>query len=200
MALCTAAEVREYAGSGAAADDTLIDSIIARVDASFARYCRYPRSDAGAYTMEDTTYTVFPRADEAQDSEHPERLLLSTGPIVSVTSVHVDPERDYGASTEVGSGDYDIEATAAAIVLRDDATEAWSTATRANKVVVVAGWATVPDDLAEAAIIQASHIFKNRQSAGARTRTTGQNSRTTDRLSLLDEVKERLSPYILLSA
>lgn len=199
MALCTAAQVRAYASAGTSADDTLIDDIIARVDALFARYCRYPRADSGAYTMEATAYTLYVDARYYQDPERPAVLYLPLSPVVSVTSVHVDPERDYGSDTEVIAAQRDLDPEVGVIILRDDATEAWSRSTRANKIVVSAGWSTVPDDLEEAAIIQAAFQFKQRSTAGARTKTTASNSVSVDRFGLLDEVKERLSAYRILT-
>jgi hypothetical protein len=195
MALCTAAEVRAYANAGAAADDTLIASIIGRVDAAFARWCGLPPTDSGTQTMESATYTMYVDARMYQDPTRPASMFLPVNPLVSVTSVHIDPERDYDAATLQASSTYDLDLYAGAIVLRDDAVDSWSTAVRANKVVAVCGYATVPDDLAEAAIIQAAHIFTNKGTAGRRSKSTGQNSISADRLSLLDEVKERLAHF-----
>lgn len=195
MALCTAAEVRAYANAGASADDTLISSIIGRVDAAFARWCGFPPTDAGTQTMEDSTYTFYVDARRFQDPTRPASLFVPVNPVVSITSVHIDPERDYGASTLQASDTYDLDLYAGAIVLRDDAVDSWSTALRANKIVAVCGYATVPDDLAEAAIIQAAHVFTNKGTAGRRTKSTGQNSVTADRLGLLDEVRERLQHF-----
>lgn len=197
MALCTAAQVRAYANAGAAGDDTLIGDIIGRVDAAFARWCGYPLTDAGGYTMESATYTRYVDARQMQDPERPAVLYVDVSPVSAVTTVHIDPERDYGSDTLQASSTYDLDTELGAVILRDDATDGWSTAVRANKLVITAGWATVPEDLEDAAIIQATHEFRNRATAGNRTSSTGQNSRTADRLGLLDEVKERLQRYRL---
>ena len=197
MALCTAAQVRAYANAGSSGDDTLIGDIIGRVNASFARWCGYPLTDAGGYTMESATYTRYVDARYMRDPDQPAILFVDVAPVSAVTSVHIDPERDYGADTLQAADTYDLDTELGAIVLRDDATDGWSTAVRANKLVITAGWDTVPDDLEEAAIIQAVHMFRNRASAGNRTTGTEQNTRTVDRLGLLDEVKDRLQRYRL---
>lgn len=199
MALATAAQVRAEAPGlfDATADDARLGILIARADAAFARWCHHPRPDSGPQTMEAATYTVFPDRYAVGLGPDARRLVLPTPPVLSVTSVHVDPEQDYDGSTLLGSGEY--LADGRALELTIDADTLWSIAPRANRVVCSAGY--VVDDhpvLTEACIFQVVHWGRNSAAAGERSSSAGQSgSRTVDRLGLLEEVREMLHDYRL---
>lgn len=194
MALASAAEVRALVPALASADDTRIDTLIARVDTVFARYCGHPRNDAGTRTMEVATYTLYPGRGAIGWGDESYALTLPLPELASVTSVHVDPEQDYGADTLVDSAYYTIHGRAIELLIDTDT--GWSESPRANKVVVTAGYdPDDDDDLKQAAIIQVVHWVKNTPGAGNRNSSTQQGNRTVDRLGLLEEVRDMLEPY-----
>ena len=164
MALCSAAEVRAYDPSLVSAEDTLLDLVIGKVGAVFARYCGYPPASATVSpTMEDTTYTHY-----SKRGTHPvlrlsgQTVRVPCVPIVSITSVHDDPDMDYATADLVVDGtDFETELLSGEFIMRPDGTAgAWSDSVAAIKVVYVAGFATVPDDLKDACILQTLHAFR----------------------------------------
>jgi peptidoglycan biosynthesis protein MviN/MurJ (putative lipid II flippase) len=76
-----------------------------------------------------------------------------------------------------------------AIVLRDSAGTGWSSALRANKVTVSAGWATLPGSLAQAVVMQVGHWLAHTRTAGRLTIDDGQSRVDLTALDLLPEVK-----------
>lgn len=194
MALASAAEVRALVPALSAADDTKLDTLIARADTVFARWCHHPRNDAGSYTMEVATYTLYPGREAIGWGDDSYVLTLPLPDLATVTSVHVDPEQDYGATTLVLSTYYAINGRAIELLIDTDT--GWSESPRANKVVCTAGYdPSVDDDIKQACIIQVVHWLKNMPGAGSRSSSTQQGNRTVDRLGLLDEVKDLLDPY-----
>jgi len=201
MALATAAEVRTeaphlFAESGS--DDARLTALIARADAVFARHCNHPRPDTGGHTMEAAAYTVFPGRYAIGVGLDSHRLVLPTPEVISVTSVHVDEQQDYGDATLLDTTEY--VATGSMLELTIDASTGWSAAPRANKVVVSAGYDVDDHDtLKMAAILQVIHWARNSATAGERSSSVVQgSSRTVDRLGLLDEVRDLLADYVLM--
>ena len=180
MALATAAQVRALAPGLSSADDTTITTLIARIDSAFARYCGHPMPDSGAQSME---------ADRAV-------AMIPTPPILSVTSVHVDPEQDYGADTLLAASEYVADGRRVELLV--GATHSWSDLPRANRVVVSAGYTIASHPvLTEAAIVQAVHTIGNTSAAGSTSTSTRGGSRSVAPLSLLPEVREMLADYRL---
>lgn len=196
MALISASQFKEHFPqlTGAAADSVL-DTVIARADALLALYCGYPVPDAGSRTLEDATYTLYPRVSP----RHAAALELGLRPIVSVTSVHVDEDWAYGSDTAVDAGDRVLDTQGGRIWLKPTATTAWSRSPRANKVVAVAGYATTPPDLVMIAVATVRHLWDLRNSQGRQQRSTQGHSETyVDATELLPaSVRQALGPYIL---
>ncbi len=196
MALATAAQVRELAPGLPSADDTTIDALLTRIDGAFARFCGHPVPDTGAQTMEAATYTTFPGRYDLGTGEDAQTAIIPAPPILSVTSVHIDPAQDYGGDTLLGSGEY--VAVGRRVELLDDATASWGRTHRANKVVVSAGYVVASHPvLTEAAITQAIHQIGNTSAAGSSSTSTRSGSRSVAPLSLLPEVREMLADYRL---
>jgi len=196
MALATAAQVRALAPSLSASDDTVIDTLLARIDSAFARYCGHPVPDSGAQTMEAATYTTFPGRYDLGIEDDRAIAMLPTPPILSITSVHIDPEQDYGADSLLGASEYVADGRRIELLL--DATFIWSELPRANRAVVSAGYVVANNPvLTEAAIIQAIHQIGNTASAGSDSTQTRGGSRSVAPLSLLPEVREMLTDYRL---
>lgn len=196
MALATAAQVRALAPGLSTADDTTIDTLLARIDAAFARFCGHPTPDSGAQTMEAATYTTFPGRYDLGIEQDRAIATLPTPPILSITSVHVDPEQDYGADTLLTATEYVADGRRVELLV--GATHSWSDLPRANRVVVSAGYVVASHPvLTEAAIVQAIHAIGNTSAAGSTSTSTRGGSRSVAPLSLLPEVREMLTDYRL---
>jgi hypothetical protein len=196
MALATAAQVRALAPGLSTADDTTIDALLARIDAAFARFCGHPTPDSGAQTMEAATYTTFPGRYDLGIEQDRAIATIPTPPILSITSVHVDPEQDYGADTLLTASEYVADGRRVELLI--GATHSWSDLPRANRVVVSAGYVVASHPvLTEAAIVQAIHAIGNTSAAGSTSTSTRGGSRSVAPLSLLPEVREMLTDYRL---
>ncbi len=196
MALATAAQVRALAPSLSTSDDTLIDALLARIDSAFARFCGHPVPDSGPQTMEAATYTQFPGRYDLGLEDDRSIAVIPTPPILSITSVHIDPEQDYGSDTLLQASEYLSDGRR--IELTPDATFSWSQLPRANRVVVSAGYTVANHPvLTEAAIVQCVHQIGNTSSAGSDSTSTRGGSRSVSPLSLLPEVREMLTDYRL---
>jgi len=196
MALATAAQVRALAPGLSSADDTTITTLIARIDSAFARYCGHPMPDAGAQSMEAETYTTFPGRYDLGIEADRAVAMIPTPPILSVASVHVDPEQDYGADTLLTAAEYVADGRRVELLV--GATHSWSDLPRANRVVVSAGYTIASHPvLTEAAIVQAVHTIGNTSAAGSTSTSTRGGSRSVAPLSLLPEVREMLADYRL---
>ena len=152
MALISTSEAKQMipALSSGSTEDTLLTSLISAVGAAMAAWCGYPSASAGAApTMESATYTRY------QDGPGERLLVLDVWPVTSITSIYDSQDRSYRASDQVASGDFTlVEGERGLVELDWDASHgSWSTARRAIKSTYVAGWATVPENLKQAARI-----------------------------------------------
>lgn len=194
MALITAAQAKVYLPQiVGTADDTLIDTLIARAGAAIARYLGWPPASAGVVpTLEDTTHTLYLDGPGSVD------LYLPIRPLVSITSIHDDPARLYPASSEVASADYTADLGAGLLTCDSDGSHGtWSTGTRAIKVVCVAGYATIPADIEQAVCILVGHWWRLRTEGGRESISAGGTSISVTAATLPPEVRELLTPYLL---
>jgi hypothetical protein len=202
MALLSAAEFRGYypllTGT---AEDTAVGTVVSSVGALMARTCGYPRSDAGTWTMESATYT---RYYDGPTLRHPRCLDLGLWPVVSVTSAHADADWAYGADTLIASGDLVLDGARGLLWIAPTTTgsaaTAWLDVARANKVVLVAGYATVPDDLKWLCAQAVRHAWDRRRVQGVSAHQMGGDQQTvTDTDDVLPEaVRRGLYTYTLL--
>ena len=160
MALITPAQFREhYPKLEGIAQDARIATLVSRADSLMAAFCGYPQLDDGSYTLEDTTYTVYPHGPRRGGD--PATVCLCVRPVVSVTSVHADATRAYGAGSLLVEGtDFDVHDIAGSVdLLPGGALEVWPVARRAIKVVLVAGYATTPPGLVVIAAQAVRHLW-----------------------------------------
>lgn len=129
MALVTSTQVKEYLQITNDAHDTLIDSIIARVEEIVKNeWLNGTTFDAtGSYNTETDYY----------DGDGTRVLYVDKLPLRSVTSIHIDPERSYGADTLVDSADYSVYEDEGKVVF--DA-QSLSRYPKSVKIVYTAGW------------------------------------------------------------
>lgn len=195
MALLTATQARVYLAYLDSSEDTLIDTMIARATSVLAAWCGWPRNDSGGQTMEASTYTFYL---DAPTDEGAQEIAVPVWPLVTVTSVYDDPERAYGASTLVSSGDYDTDLQAGRIILKPSSTLGkFSTARRALKVTVSAGYSTAPADLAQALGMMVKHLLELRHTQGASSVDTGDGAAQRREEDIPAAVKQMLRPYTI---
>lgn len=195
MALITAAQVKEhYPQLTGATEDTVLDTLIARADGLMAAFCGFPPPDSGGHTLEDVTYTLY--FDEPSHDD-PRRIDLGVKPVVSVTTAHSDSNLDYGATTLIASTEYFVETKKGRLHLRPDASHSWSVGSLANRIVLVAGFATTPPALVALAAMAVRHLWDLRGVQGVSSQTMGgDTSVRSDATEILPlAVQDGLGPY-----
>lgn len=153
--LTTRASAKELLGipSAVTAYDAVIDTLVAAVDGIVEDYCHR--------RFADTTRTEYYDGQSGQ-----RRLCLRHYPIISITSIHDDANRDYGADTLVDADDYTFDTgdDSDGIVRFDGTT--LSRGIRNIKVVYRAGYATIPKPLARAADLIVASLYNRRKAQG----------------------------------
>lgn len=189
--LFTLAEFKEHEGIAGAADDARITSLALRVTRLCESICN--RSFA------DETVT------ELYDGDGTEDLWLKRPPVTSVTSVTVDgdllPADEY--LVEKGTGCLRlVDGASVGDILGTSAL--WPTGKLNVQVVYRGGFAVVPEDLKETAILWASQLFNvaRNRSGGVLSRTIGDFSETfvqgsANNAASPDWVRKALRTYIL---
>lgn len=141
-------------------NDDILNQLIGAASEAVETYCnrKFAR----------TVYTEY------HDGRGDARLVLDHRPVVSVTSVHDDLNRTFGADSLILSDDYIVRELAGIIeLLRSAATFSSSSAffsdgQRSVKVVYEAGYATIPEDVAHACIILTAALYhRGKQGADA---------------------------------
>ena len=178
MAIITAAQARDYIpGLTGTGQDTLLETLISRAEAMISRRLHYPAATAGAASsLESTAYThhVGRSPPVVIDGDV---LRLPVRPVLSVTTIHDDPDWAYGASTLVASTDYVVDGEAGTVTLKPTATAgAWSTAAGDVRVVYTAGWSTDRADMQQAVGMLVQHLYRLRKEGGRLSVSGGQVS------------------------
>ncbi len=197
LALLTAAEYRTYypllTGTG---EDAALGVIIDAVGSYMARVCGYPADDAGVRTLEDATYT---RYLDGPCRLGPGTLDLGLWPVVSVTSAHADTGWAYGADTLIDSGDLVLDGQRGYLDLAPGSASSWAVGRRSNRVVFVAGYATVPGDLKWLCAQAVRHAWDRRRVQGVTShQMSGEQQTIADSDDVLPEaVRRGLHAYTL---
>jgi hypothetical protein len=150
--LCTDADIKVACNISGTSLDTLISRINYAVTYWIQRYCQRD--------LFSTSYTEY---YSVWDPEviNGNRLRVKHYPIISVTTIYDDVLRAYGPADLVAATDYYIHNDGMQVVLYSDGTHpAWYAGERSIKINYVAGYATIPYDLQEAAILLAKHIYR----------------------------------------
>lgn len=180
-ALVTLAEAREYCGI-AADDDTYDDRLTDLINAISWRFNKYTRRKLKAQAL-----------TEYYDGDGGRILYLNSFPINSVTSLHVDTDRQYGAAT--ARTDYVTYSDVGKLALTESV---FNSGHQSVKIVYNAGFETIPYELAEAALKQIKSAFRkwerNLEEATAEQTETGSIT-FIDRDEFLPSVKAVLDHY-----
>lgn len=198
MAIATAAQVRDYIrGLTGTAEDTTLDTLIARCDSVFASYLGFgpPWPTSGDPTIEDTSYTLVLDGPGGID------LRLPVYPVQSITSIYDSADRLYGSDDLIPSADYTVYGDEGIVTLdADGSTGGWSKIKRGIKVTAVLGWATIPDSIVHACGMQVAHWYNARDHIGRTNISQGGGSITARDLGLLPEVRQALAAHRLPSS
>lgn len=177
---------------GTDSDDELVE-IIAGAIALIALYLGYPEADDGTRSFDLGTYTFTLSGPAARQ---PLALCLCVRPIDEVVSVSVDPLWGYG-TTLVEDVDYVVDYDHGIILLKPGGSlTSWPTAFRAIRVVVTAGYATLPAHLVPLVVDTARHLWARRSVQGQTSYSAfGDSAALTDFDALIPAaVKELLAP------
>ena len=205
MALITAAEarlfLRELSGTG---EDTNIDQLIVFADAAIANYLGFPPVSAGGQaTIESATYTEYL---DGPTLERVSVVQLPLRPVTSITTIHDDPDWAYGAGDLVASTDYTLIGRTGKVALVPTGSHAWSTAYRSIKVVFVAGFTTIPEEIKLATKMLVKHwwgmrhnlTYSSMSSQGSTVTSPTYAAGGAVGMTLPRPVKQLLNPYRLL--
>jgi Phage gp6-like head-tail connector protein len=175
VALCTIDDLKEYLGETASKDDDLLTRLVNSASAAIETYCHRPFASA--------TYTEY------YDGTGKDILTLRHFPIISVTSVME------GGSNSLTSGEDPYAAAAPDVIIYKEEGQLcrnllyWISYRRYYKVVYVAGYTTIPADIAQACIELAALMLKGKEHAGIQAKTTG--VQTTTYIQELSEPSRR---------
>lgn len=198
MALASVANLKEYLPEiqGSAADAELT-SIIARTEAAIARFLGFPVLTVGsAYqsTLDSSTYTLYLDGPSFTDSYV---LELPVRPVTTITSIHSDPNQEYGSDTLIAASTYSLDIYLGKVYLSlINATSTFDRGSRAIKVICAAGWtsSTAPPDLIHAICVWASQLHRNKPAQGRENISQRTGSVTVSPKTMPEEVKQILYP------
>jgi hypothetical protein len=195
MSLTTIATLKEYLPelTGTTAD-TELTNLLNRVEAIVALHLGFPVYDGGTLrSLARKTYTIYldgpmySRADVLQ---------LPIRPVVSVTSLHSDIDRVYGSDSLLAGSEYELDGQNGRVILKPlVATNGFDKGFRAIKVVVTAGFDSMPTDLEHAVCVYASALHRSKSSQGKRSISQRDTTTAFDPRTLPIEVKQILYPY-----
>ena len=190
MAICTAAQMKQYLRViTGTTEDSLLDALILRFDRIGSSYCGFP-TNSNLSTFENNTYTHY------FDGDGTDVLQLRIIPANTITSVYVDADRLYPASTLVAASDYTLDSDLGLLILGTDSSQgAFDKGFRSVKVTYTAGFTSIPDAIVHACGVQVSHWYRNRDNIGFSNVSQQGGSVAVADLALLPAVKAALSPY-----
>lgn len=157
--LITVASAKEHLGITATTWDAVLQTLVTRVSGMVERYCDR--------TFASTAYT------EDYDGDGSEVLLTRQSPIVSVTSVHDDQNREFTSATLIQTTDYYVDTAKAAIKLIGGR---FSRGVGNVRVAYTAGYASTPDAVAISVADIVGLYFNRRRSGGIASQSLGGQS------------------------
>lgn len=178
--LCTLDQIKDYIGmtGSNAVIDTVIESIITSVTELFQSMC-------GVKQFKSKSYTEYYSGDNKRS------IFLNQRPVISVESVSIDSDWTWSADSTIGSDEYMVINNE--VLMKNDT----FTYGDANiKVIYNAGYATIPDDLKLACIMETARIFKKRDNIDVTSKSYGDGGSVTKYMEgMLPEVKIILKKY-----
>lgn len=188
IALCSVAEARAALkiDSANTSETSILEDLINRAS-----------SFANKFTGRQLLQASFA---EYYDGDGSGELMLNNYPIQSVTTVHDDPNRDFGASSLLVVDDDYVLDTAGGIILAMAGHPAFLSGRRSIKVVYSAGYASgsIPYDLKEAVLMIVQHQYKRvyqDQRIGLASETIGDHTMQYSEDAIPKKAKEVLTRY-----
>lgn len=169
-ALTTLTEVKDYLGLSASTDhDTKLEMLINAASRMVASFC-------------GREFVSQAYAGEFYDGTGTPELVLNQRPVISVTSIYEDSDREFESDDLlVAEDDYVVDLmagvvtrTTTSLLLDEESSDAvWTNGFQTIKVTYVAGYATVPFDVQQACVELTAHYFNNRGRLGLNSMSLG---------------------------
>jgi uncharacterized phiE125 gp8 family phage protein len=173
-------ELKAHLGITDAAQDTFLENLTNRAYKILETYL--------GRVIKSATYTEY------MDGDGTGELILNQFPIISVTSIHDDLDRDFTSTFLIAATDYVIYKERGVIKLfRNEG--AFQKGLQNLKVIYVAGYATVPGDLVDALIQMVEFMYNRSRTGGMQSQSLGGKSETYDQSRIPAEVKRTLNSY-----
>jgi hypothetical protein len=188
MSLTTLATVKAFKNVTGTGHDAELARLIALVDQFCREYCNR--------ALEPATFTEYHSLRAGQPM-----VLVKNPPVASITTIHDDPDRVYGADTLlVNNTDYVLENEDAGLVRFDE--HSTTGGIRNLKIVYVGGFAAGSGALKlleEAAIelVWLTRDLGDKALLGVQSKSIADGSITTYQRSRLDAVREILDAFRL---
>lgn len=185
-AWCTLNEIKYHLHIGISDTtyDTLLEQLINSSYKILEQYIGHP--------IKSATYTEY------YDGDNTNKLLLRKWPIVSVTSIHVDPDREFNSDDLINASNYYVDTEHGEIEIFQGlaAGPAWFDKGIKNvKVIYVAGYATIPNDIRQASIWHVAWMFRRSDTEGTTAQSLGGKSETYDERAIPEWLRHVLAPY-----
>ncbi len=183
-ALVSVDQAKEYLKITSEEEDGIVENLINR---------------ASAWANDFTKRLLLSRSlTEYYDGEGGTELLLTQYPVTTVTTVHDDPLRAFGANTLVAASDYYVDAEAGRVRLLNGV--AFLTGVASIKAAYTAGYAlaSVPASIQEAVLLYIGHSYRREhldQRFGVSTETVGDRTTTFKDEPFPEKAKQLLLPY-----
>lgn len=132
MSLITKADVKKFLGMSEDIHDGMIESLIAETEADFKTRILGSKDAVFDASSSYQSYTEY------YDGNGKDSLIVKHFPIRSVTTIHIDTDRSFGASTLVDSNDIIDTKFDSGIIQLDGLLFTWGK--KSIKVVYTAGW------------------------------------------------------------
>lgn len=174
MALFTRDELKTHLGLSGTSHDAFIDQLVTQVSLLVPSWCNRIAPD-GSSAIEDSVTD----ATEFYDGTGAQELRLKRYPVTSVTTVHVDSDRTFGAESLVPATSYTIDKPQGVLRFLPhgesgiNAISYWPSGTRNVQVVYRGGYSTLPADLKLGAMLWAGSMFAKRAAVGIVSESIG---------------------------
>lgn len=192
MSLVSVQDVKSFCGVSGEIDDAEMDRLIAVVESSVEQWC-------GRAITRNTSATEYFSVGRGGDPA-PTHLRVARPPVRSITSIHDDPTRVYGAGTLLSASSYVLLDPSAGIVVFDGYTP--QKGLQNLRIVYDGGFA--PDDAAvqplRQVIIEQAWLLREKginNMIGVRSRSVADGSVQYVNLDLSSEQERILSRYRL---
>ena len=186
MALATLAQVKVYLQISGSTHDANLTALLDRATEAIKSFTRRELESPGS---DYTHYFDGNGMDRA--------VILREYPVVgTVTSVHDDTGRDFGADTLIDAGDYYVHVDEGIIELTSGTVFAKGVAN--VQVKYKAGFAagSIPEDLTMAVVYLAAHWFEERKNIALEGRALKDGGTIKHLHDFPPQVKEMLTPYV----